>query len=152
MEATTEPVQTGRKKHSQEAKVGRVKYTLQLIKEIRRDIAEVKLMQRTIFSGLKGLFNFGKPLVEKIACADEVDVEILQQLLEAGSVGIYPKDVAENLKQYGLKRYHVSRRLLRMNKRLEKEIGQRIAEKRGWKWALTSFGYDTWGEAERQIE
>jgi len=39
-----------------------------------------------------------------------------------------------------------------MNKRLEKEVGQRIAEKRGWKWALINFGYDTWGEAERQIE
>ena len=39
----------------------------------------------------------------------------------------------------------------RMNKRLEKEIRQRIAEKRGWKWALKSFGYEVWGETESQI-
>jgi len=37
-----------------------------------------------------------------------------------------------------------------MNKRLEKEIGQRIAEKRGWKWALTSFAYEVWGKIEKR--
>lgn len=26
-----------------------------------------------------------------------------------------------------------------MNKRLEKEVGEQLAEKRGWPWALTSF-------------
>ena len=31
-----------------------------------------------------------------------------------------------------------------MNKRLEKEFGER-AEKRGWHWAFTGFALDTWG-------
>jgi hypothetical protein len=35
-----------------------------------------------------------------------------------------------------------------MNKRLEKELGECIAEKRGWHWALTSFAVEIWGEAE----
>jgi len=54
MEVNTEPVQTTRKRRLQEAKVGRVKYTLQLVKGIQRDIEEIKLTQRTILSGLKG--------------------------------------------------------------------------------------------------
>jgi hypothetical protein len=149
MEDTTESISTG-KKRSQEAKVGRIKYTLQLIKEIRRDIAEVKLMQRTIFSGLKGFFNFGKPFIEKICCVDEVDVAILQVLYEAGSGGVFPKDIASKLAEYKITRHHVSRRLLRMNKRLEKELGQRIAEKRGHHWALTGFAVEVWGETEKE--
>jgi hypothetical protein len=33
-----------------------------------------------------------------------------------------------------------------MNKRLEKEFGEHVAEKHGWHWALTSFATDAWGE------
>lgn len=35
-----------------------------------------------------------------------------------------------------------------MNKRLEKELGERVAEKRGWHWTLTSFAFEVWGEVE----
>jgi hypothetical protein len=34
-----------------------------------------------------------------------------------------------------------------MNKRLEREIGEKLVEKRGWHWALMSFAMDcgeTW--------
>lgn len=40
----------------------------------------------------------------------------------------------------------MSRRIVRMNKRLECETGERLFEKRGWKWALTSFALEIWGE------
>jgi hypothetical protein len=33
-----------------------------------------------------------------------------------------------------------------MNKRIEKEFGEHVAEKRGWHWALTSFVVEVWGE------
>jgi hypothetical protein len=32
-----------------------------------------------------------------------------------------------------------------MNKRLEDKLGERIAEQRGWHWALTSFASKAWG-------
>jgi len=35
-----------------------------------------------------------------------------------------------------------------MNKLLERETGEKLFEKRGWKWALTSFGFDIWGETK----
>jgi len=137
-----------RKKRSRAEKVGRLKYILQLEKRILRELEQVKLMQRTIFAGLKGFFQFEKPFIERVCCRDEVDALILQLLYQAGRPGIYPKDVAAQLKQYKITRFHVSRRLKRMNKRLQKEIGQTVAEKRGHRWALTSFAYEIWGETE----
>jgi hypothetical protein len=53
------------------------------------------------------------------------------------------------LERFKVTRHQISRRILRMNKRLEKEFGERIAEKRGWHWALTSFAAETWGDFEK---
>ena len=136
------------KGRSQAEKVGRLKYNQQLLKRALGEIQEVKLMQRTILAGLKGLFHFEKPMIQKIACVDEVDVEILDQLFEAGGAGLLPKDLAFRLSRFGVRRHQVSRRVLRMNKRLEQELGERVAEKRGWHWALTSFTFEVWGNTE----
>jgi hypothetical protein len=119
-----------------------------LLKRALSEIEEVKLMQRTILAGLKGLFHFEKPVIQKIACVDEVDVEIVELLFEAGGAGLLPKDLAVRLSQFRVRRHQVSRRVLRMNKRLEQELGERVAEKRGWHWALTSFAFDVWGDTE----
>jgi hypothetical protein len=89
-------------------------------------------MLRTILVGLKGSFNFDKPLVERIVCSNEVDQEILQSLFEAGSPGVLPKDLQAKVKQFRVTRHQISRTILKMNKRLEKEFGEQIAEKRGW--------------------
>src|SRR3972149_4760943 len=74
--------------------------------------------------------------------------EILQVLYEAGSPGVLPKDLATKLARFEVTRHQISRRLLRMNKLLEKEFGEHVAEKRGWAWALTSFTVEVWGEVE----
>ena len=150
MEVNAEPVPTPRKKRLQEMKIGRVKYTLQLVKGIQRDIEEIKMMQRTILAGLKGLFHFEKPMIQKIACVDEVDMELLELLFEAGNAGLLPKDLATRLGRFRVRRHQVSRRILRMNKRLERELGERVAEKRGWHWALTGFAFEVWGDEETQ--
>ena len=70
-------------------------------------------------------------------------------LLEAGNPGLLPKDLQAKLERFKITRHQISRRILRMNKRLEKEFGERIAEKRGWHWALTCFGVDYWGEVDK---
>lgn len=136
---------TRSKGRSQAEKVGRLKYNQQLLKRALRDLEEVKLMQRTILAGLKGMFHFEKPMIQKIACVDEVDVLILDCLYEAGDCGMLPKDLAVRLTQFRVRRHQVSRRILRMNKRLETEIGETLVEKRGWHWALTSFVFESWG-------
>ena len=146
MENYENPVQNEKKKRSQSDKIGRIKYNQQLLKKTQADIEEIKLTQRTILSGLKGFFNFKQPMIERVACCDEVDREILQVLYEAGSPGVLPKDLAKRLARFSVSRHQISRRILRMNKRLEKEFGEHIAEKRGWCWALTSFAAEIWGE------
>jgi len=95
---------------------------------------------------LKGQFSFDRPIIERVACEDEVDCEILNLLFEAGSPGLLPKDLVLKLEHFKVARHQVSRRIVRMNKRLEKEFGEHAAEKRGWHWALTSFAMDNWGE------
>jgi hypothetical protein len=152
-ESTVGPVQTTEKtvkKRSQEDKVGRHKYNQQLLKRVLAEIQQIRETQRVILNGLKGAgyFHFSMPMLQKTSCVDQVDVEILEAVHEAGVPGIYPKDVASQLKQYGLRHWHVSRRILRMNKRLEHETGEKLFEKRGWKWALTRFAFDVWGETE----
>jgi len=37
-----------------------------------------------------------------------------------------------------------------MNKRLEKEFGEKAAEKRGWHWALTKFAFESLGSRKRE--
>ena len=40
-----------------------------------------------------------------------------------------------------------------MNKRLEKEFGEHISEKRDWHWSLTSFAISAWEkQKKRKIE
>jgi hypothetical protein len=144
MENEEKPVQPDKKKRRQSDKIGRLKYNQQLLKQTLTEVEEVKLMLRTIFAGLKGSFNFEQSLIERVACEDEVDKEILQALFEAGSPGLLPKDLAAKLHAFKVARHQISRRILRMNKRSEKEFGECIAEKRGWHWALSSFAVETW--------
>lgn len=151
MESAEKTVQKGKKRRSQSDKIGRLKYNQQLLKRTLAEVEEVKLMLRTIFAGLKGSFNFEQSLVERVACEDEVDREILQALFEAGSPGMLPKDLASRLERFKITRHQASRRILRMNNRLRKEFGEYVAEKRGWHWALTSFAVEAWGETEKDV-
>ena len=151
METTEKPVQNTKKKRSQSDKIGRLKYNQQLLKQTLAEVEEVKLMLRTIFAGLKGSFNFEQSLIERVACEDEVDREILRLLFEAGSLGLLPKDLAVKLVKFKVTRHQVSRRILRMNKRIEKEFGQQVAEQRGWHWALTNFAIEAWSKTKDEI-
>jgi hypothetical protein len=140
------------KGRSRAEKIGRLKYNQQLLKRALSEIEEVKLMQRTILAGLKGLFHFEKPVIQKIACVDEVDVLILDYLYEAGNAGMLPKDLAAKLAEFRTRRHQVSRRIVRMNRRLEKEIGEQLVDKRGWHWALTCFAFQFWGDSEIDLQ
>jgi hypothetical protein len=151
METSEKSVQNAKKKRSQSDKIGRLKYNQQLLKQTLREVEEVKLMLRTIFAGLKSSFNFEQSLIERVTCEDEVDKEILQALFEAGSAGLLPKDLAVKLERFKVTRHQISRRILRMNKRLEKEFGEKAAQKQGLHWALTSFIVEAWGETTSAI-
>jgi hypothetical protein len=71
-------------------------------------------------------------------------------LFEAGSPGLLPKDLAVRLTRFKITRHQISRRILRMNKKLKREFGEIAAEKRGWNWALTYFVFEAWRETTRE--
>ncbi|MCW4005256.1 MAG: hypothetical protein NWF04_01460 [Candidatus Bathyarchaeota archaeon] len=159
METSDKPVQnkpvsaqkTEKKKRSQADKVGKLKYLLAKDKKLDRDIAEIKLLLRVIFAGLKDSLHFDKSLIEEAACQDEVDTAILQLLFEAGSPGLLPKDIAAKLVEFKIARHQVTRRIERMNKRLAKELDSVVVERRGWCWAMTSFGVDAYKASEKDL-
>jgi coenzyme F420-reducing hydrogenase delta subunit len=95
-------------------------------------------------AGLREWMSFEPNYIQKVACKDEVDVEIITCLMQKGVGGLLPSVIASELAEYGLKRWDVTRRIQRMNKKLLKELGQKIAEKRGQQWGPTSFLIDLW--------
>ncbi|MGD6807662.1 MAG: hypothetical protein ACQCN4_11970 [Candidatus Bathyarchaeia archaeon] len=130
MEANDEPVQnmpisaqkSPKTKRSQADKVGKLKYLLAKDKKLDRDVAEIKLLLKVIFAGLKDSLHFEKSLIEEAACEDEIDKAILQLLFEVGAPGMLPKDIAARLVEFKIARHQVTRRIVRMNKRLAKEL------------------------------
>ena len=136
------------KKRSQADKVGKLKYLLQKNQKLDKDIAEIRAMLSTLLEGMESSLHYDQPRIEKLACEDEIDREILQVLYEAGSPGLLPKDAATKLERYKINRHHVSRRLLRINKRLQKKIKKSVVEQRGWHWALTGFAIEAYGATE----
>jgi hypothetical protein len=159
MEGYEEPVQNMaisgekavKKRRSQADKVGKLKYLLAKDKKLDRDVAEIKLLLRVIFAGLKHSLHFEKSLIEEAACCDEVDKAILQLLFEAGAPGLLPKDIAAKLTEFRVARHQVTRRIIRMNKRLAKELDSTVIERRGWCWAMTSFGVDSFKASEKDL-
>jgi hypothetical protein len=159
MEASDEPVQNiaispqkvPKTKRSQADKVGKLKYLLAKDKKLDRDVAEIKLLLRVIFAGLKDSLHFEKSLIEEAACEDEIDKAILQLLFETGAPGLLPKDIAARLAQFKIARHQVTRRIVRMNKRLSKELDSVVVERRGWCWAMTSFGVDAYKESDKDL-
>jgi len=110
----------------------------------------LKVTQRYMVRGLEHEFLFDQEYVEDVACSDEVDRAIIEELHHAGPYGILPRDVASRLKEYKLKPWNVTQRIRRMNKKLNRLIGQKAAEKVGKGWALTAFLREAWDSTRKE--
>lgn len=158
MENADSVAQNSKKGRSQEEKIGRLKYNQFLLKRLLSAVVEVREMQRVILNGLKGAgyFNFDLPAVQKLACKSQLDLEILELVHQAGRPGVLPKDIAKALPEYKnqkgnpIKQYYVTRQIDRMNKRLGHETGEVLFEKRGWCWALSQFGFESYGDVDKR--
>lgn len=145
------------KKRSHEDKIGRQKYhevvtkrSLALQEQI---LAELRWVRHKL--DRMGEADYSSSDVEGFAVVDEVDREIVQRVREAGNSGVLPKVVAADVNKrgmYDLKYYEISRRIVRMNKRLHFETGKVFFEKRGHRWALSSFGVGAYGSLEEALE
>ena len=150
----SEPLKTGRKRAVGRAvwdREGKYKYIVHLLREIRRELNALKVTQRYMVRGLEHEFLFDQEYVEDVACMDEVDRAIIEELRHAGLYGMLPRDVASRLKEYKLKPWNVTQRIRRINKKLDRLIGQKAAEKMGKGWALTAFLREAWGSTRDEL-
>lgn len=157
------PVQTGekdagkeKKKRSESDKQGINRYTQSLIKQSLAAQKEILEQLRWVRHKLDrmGEADYSKEDVEHFAVLDSVDKEIIQRLLEVGVDGALPKDVAVEVNKRGgfkLRYYEVSRRLVRLNKKLHFETGKLLFEKRSHKWALTRFALEVYGTIDEGV-
>jgi len=141
---------------SKEDKIGRLKYhevvTKKILDQNERILDELRWMRHRLKA--LGESDLDVPMVERYAIVDEVDREIFNRVFAAGSTGVLPKEVAAHplLGRFKLRYYEVSRRIVRMNKRLHFEAGEFLFEKRGHRWAITSFGFGVWGKTKKEVE
>ena len=131
-------------------KKGSYKYLLELLHGIRRELRDIRNTQRIIAMGMERYFVFDKDYIRDIGCSDQIDQEILTALRNAPAGGILPRGIAREVQ--GVTPWQVTLRIRRMNKRLDKHIGQKVAEKRGLHWALTSFAEATSELTKEEIE
>ncbi|MGA9387752.1 MAG: hypothetical protein WBV70_02870 [Candidatus Bathyarchaeia archaeon] len=106
-------------RRSQADKVGKHKYEIQRLDRLDARMERMEWMLRTIFHGLGDYFHFEQPLVEKVACASEMDLAVVSLIFEAGSGGILAKDIVARLPQYSLEKHRVLRIIRRVNRNVE---------------------------------
>jgi hypothetical protein len=137
METTLENAQKTsekpKKRRSQEDKVGKRKYIIEMLKRI--DARQIRIDRRTrmLAAGLRELFILGEDYVSMVACKDKIDTAILDALRHAGAIGRQTKELAAML---NIDHREIAPRIYRMNKKMEQEIDENIIEKRGNKWLL----------------
>lgn len=107
--------------------------------------------KRYMVRGLEPEFLFEQEYVEDVACTDEVAQAILVELYHAENCGVLPKDIAHALRENELNRFQVLRRIQHMNKLLDEEIAQKVAEKHGHKWALTEFTHEAYDKSKEEL-
>jgi hypothetical protein len=144
MEVSENPVQKRRKKRSQSEKVGRLKHIIELEKQILKILGSLDRRVSRIETYRKHDLDWVRSDIEEI-CADEIDREIVRLVFEAGDSGLLPRVIAEKLAGFGVTRFHVSRRIGRMNKRFRARLDEALFEQRGWHWALSRFAVNAWG-------
>ena len=140
-QTTEKPAKKGR---SQYDKVGKYEYILDKFDTLNKELKRIKVFMRYLGKGLEHSLVFEPEFIQDIACRDEVDRQILWELRGAGEYGMLPRDIAARLGDKRFTRFYVTTRLKQMNKKLDAALGQRVAEKRGKNWALSSFIRETW--------
>ncbi len=109
-------------------------------------------MLRGVSHGLSYLMDFDSEYLVNMVCRDSRDEVILDVLRAAGSAGLSPKEIHAKVRRYGLKYHHITRRIKHMNRRMQNEIGERVADKVGRNWALSHFMVRNWSAKMNEIE
>jgi hypothetical protein len=160
MEATEtiqKPEKKAKKHRAPWEKEGTYKYLQKVLRRIEGKLDDVRRNQRYITKGLDlaGYLVFDQPFVHDLMCDNEVDVLVLEELYAAGEDGKLPRDIAQAINKHMHSRrfqsWHIRYILRRMNRKLDQQIGEAVAEKRGMNWALTRFSRKAWGLRKEEL-
>ena len=149
---TAKATKNVKKGRSAEQKYGKYKWIKMLIKRNSREIRDIRRMLRGLSLGLSHLMDYPGEYLLKMICHDSRDEIILDVLHECGPAGLSPKEIFLKVRRYGLKYHHITRRINRMNKWMQNEIGERVADKVGRNWALSDFMFRNWSVKMSEIE
>ena len=142
-----------KKGRSQAEKVGRRKYMIKMLHRLEAKVDRVDKRTRVIMASLSHYMDPSQDYLSMVVCKDKVDQTILLELSAASSAGWSTTDIAERLApKFKLDRFQVLRRIKRMNKRLEAEMGRPIAESREHRWVLTRYVQRIWGVTKQEIQ
>ena len=141
-----------KRRRSPEEKYGKYKWIKMLVRRNNEEIREIKRMLRGLSRGLSHLMDFDSEYLVNMVCRDSRDQVILETLRATGSDGLSPKEIHFKVRRYGLKYHHITRRIKRMNKRMQNEIGERVADKVGRNWALSRFMLLNWIAKMNEVE
>ena len=142
-----------KKRRSQAEKVGRRKYMIKMLHRLEAKVDRVDKRTRVIMASLSHYMDPSQDYLSMVVCKDEVDQAILLELSAASSAGWSTTDIAERLvPDFKLDRFQVLRRIKRMNKRLEAEMGRPIADSREHRWVLTRYVQRIWGVTKQEIQ
>lgn len=141
-----------KRRRTPEEKHGKYKWIKTLIRRNSEEIREIKRMLRGLTLGLSHLMDYDSDYLINVVCRDSRDQVILETLRAAGSDGLSPKEIHAKVRRYGLKYHHITRRIKRMNRRMQNEIGERVADKVGRNWALSDFMLRNWTVKTNEIE
>ena len=142
-----------KRRRSQAEKLGRRKYIIKLLHRLEAKVDRVDKRTRVIMASLSEYMDPGKDYLSMVVCRDEVDQAVLWELSTATSAGWSTTEISERLlPEYKLNRFQVLRRIKRMNKRLEAEMGRPVAENREHRWIMTRYIHRIMGTTKAEIE
>ena len=114
-------------KRSEEEKHGKYAWIKTLVYRNKRELQEVKRMLRGLSLGLHRIMDFDANYLVGLVCVDSRDLLIMQALREIYPRGLGPIKMQKLLgRRTGLKEFNFRRRIQRMNKILDRDMGERV--------------------------
>jgi len=139
------------KRRSPAQKYGRYRWIEILQKRILDRIDRMEKRQRLILKGLQHYLVFPEDYILNVIAEARLDHAILKVLRETGPKGALPSKISYQLRTYRVDMSKVTRRIMAMNRRLQREPGYDAAEKVGRRWALTDFMIEFWRSEKEEI-
>ena len=141
--------ENGRKNgRAPEDKYGRYRYNIILTKELLEEVRGLRRDFERHDRKMTRAHRYDTGLepgeIQDVVAKDSSDQAILEVLREAGAEGKLPKDIWQDVRRHGLKYHHITRRIKRMNRRLQEHFDENVAEKIGARWRLSPFMRDNW--------